>query len=376
MQNVHNAFPIDPELRPLPLWAWNGKITEKRIAQTLRDFHRLGFGGAFIHPRPGLISEYLSNDWFELWRFAQRTARILGLQVHLYDENSFPSGFAGGHVTAARPDMRLSRIVCGEANTKTVDGKLAEFEYQSRPVSILYEPTEVSGWYAGGTYVDLMHVDAAATFADLTHSRYGREVDTAGLLSFTDEPSVMDYSRGALPWSEAIEESFYNENSYKLRPQLPHIFADIDQSSPAVRYDFQATLMRLFQRNWIDKIEGVCAANGMKLTGHLHEHEWPCPRYQANTMFALSGFDIPGIDLLGFQINLADRANHGRWLLTMLEATSVAAQLGKKIVLCEAYGGGGYETTLRDLKRQGDYLLAGAINLLVKTAFIKKPNLI
>ncbi len=74
-------LPIAPEFRPLPLWAWNGEMTVERISKTLSDFRDRGFGGAFIHPRPGLITEYLSEKWFELWRFAQEIATELGLTV-------------------------------------------------------------------------------------------------------------------------------------------------------------------------------------------------------------------------------------------------------------------------------------------------------
>jgi hypothetical protein len=82
-------------------------------------------------------------------------------------------------------------------------------------------------------------------------------------------------------------------------------------------------------------------------------------------MLAQSWMHIPGIDLLGFQFDPANRQTSGRWLLTILEAVSVAAQQGKCKILCEAYGGGGYQVGLGELKRMGDYLLANGINLLV-----------
>ncbi len=267
---------------------------------------------------------------------------------------------------AARPDLRLHRLVCMSADDIAPTGTLiSEFEHDQSLFKIVLEPTEKSGWYAGNTYVDLLNRESASAFTKATHQRYAEEVQTSGLFSFTDEPAVMDYSRGALPWSEAIEHAFQEEHGYSLRSNLPSLFVDVGSSSPKIRYDFQATLMRLFQSNFVEPVADACNAFGMRLTGHLHEHEWPCPRYQANTMLAMSSFHVPGIDLLGFQIDLTNRDNHGRWLITLLEVKSLAAQLGKSTVMCEAYGGGGYETTLHDLKRQGDYLLAGGINLLV-----------
>ena len=69
-----------------------------------RQFKRQGMGGVFIHPRPGLMTEYLGADWFRLWKLSLEEGKRLGLLVNIYDENSYPSGFAGGHVPSRAPD--------------------------------------------------------------------------------------------------------------------------------------------------------------------------------------------------------------------------------------------------------------------------------
>ena len=58
----------------------------------------MGLGGAFIHPRPGMITEYMSDEWYSLYRYAVDKGKEMGLDIWIYDENSYPSGFAGGHV--------------------------------------------------------------------------------------------------------------------------------------------------------------------------------------------------------------------------------------------------------------------------------------
>ena len=58
----------------------------------------------FVHPRPGLLTEYLSDDWFHLFDYTVQKGKELGMKVWIYDENSYPSGFAGGHVPAEMPD--------------------------------------------------------------------------------------------------------------------------------------------------------------------------------------------------------------------------------------------------------------------------------
>ncbi|MBS1704546.1 MAG: hypothetical protein JST40_01625 [Armatimonadetes bacterium] len=356
---------IDPRFKPVPLWAWNGDMTEARIRETLADFARLGFGGGFIHPRPGLVTEYLSDRWFDLCRCAQSTARELGMEIHIYDENSYPSGFAGGHVLNCHSHLRLQKLVCTSSLEPPKGERIRSFHFGATQLAIEIQETDSSGWYAGKTYVDILNPETGMRFFELTHQRYCRELDCEGLMVFTDEPSVMDYSRGALPWSQALEAAFLVDHGYNLARNLEHLFVDFDSDSRAVRYDFQSTLMSLFSRSFTAPLAERCGAEGLRLTGHLHEHEWPCPRYHANTMFALAEFEIPGIDLLGFQFDPGDRTSSGRWLLTVLEAASVAAQLGKDLVACEAYGGGGYQAGLQDFKKLGDFVLAGGINVIV-----------
>lgn len=70
----------------------------------LGDFKAQGFGGAFVHPRPGLVTEYLSDEWFDLYKYSVEKGKELGLDIWIYDENSYPSGFAGGHVPAQMPN--------------------------------------------------------------------------------------------------------------------------------------------------------------------------------------------------------------------------------------------------------------------------------
>ncbi len=96
--------------RSAPLWVWNDRMSRQQILRELEDFKARGIGGAFIHPRPGLITPYLTDEWFSLCAYAVENGKRLGLKVWIYDENSYPSGFAGGHVPAAMPDAARSGL--------------------------------------------------------------------------------------------------------------------------------------------------------------------------------------------------------------------------------------------------------------------------
>jgi len=92
------------EYRTVPFWVWNDVVTKEKIDFQLEEFRDKGFGGVFIHPRYGMITEYLSGDWFDLIKYSVEKGKELGLYIWIYDENSYPSGFAGGHVPAEMPE--------------------------------------------------------------------------------------------------------------------------------------------------------------------------------------------------------------------------------------------------------------------------------
>ena len=92
------------EYRSAPLWVWNDDMTEEEIDTQLADFKEKGIGGVFVHPRPGLITPYISDRWNSLFKHTTEKARAIGMDVWIYDENSYPSGFAGGHVPAQMPE--------------------------------------------------------------------------------------------------------------------------------------------------------------------------------------------------------------------------------------------------------------------------------
>jgi hypothetical protein len=89
--------------RPSPLWVWNDMMTKEQIDFQLVELASHGFGGAFVHPRPGMVTEYMSEEWFELWSYALKKAQELNIALNIYDENSYPSGFAGGSVPGNHP---------------------------------------------------------------------------------------------------------------------------------------------------------------------------------------------------------------------------------------------------------------------------------
>ena len=52
-----------------PFFVWNYKISKPEIDNFLQEFKTQGSSQVFVHPRPGLITEYLSDEWFDLFKY-------------------------------------------------------------------------------------------------------------------------------------------------------------------------------------------------------------------------------------------------------------------------------------------------------------------
>ena len=331
----------------MPFLVWNGEVTKARITVILEQFAAQHCGGVFIHPRSGLITEYLSERWFELWAFALRECERLGLECHIYDENSYPSGFAGGHV----PATDLNTIA--ETMTGVADGQFAIKKAPPDP------------FHAGFGYVDLARPGTTELFLKTTHAEYARrfqgEFGTRIKYAFTDEPEL--YSRDGLAWSTHLVQEFQREHGYAIADRLNE-FAGTDESACAVRFDYFWTAQRLFTGNFLRPMHDWCAAHELAFTGHFNEHVWPVPCDVPDIMAALRWMHVPGNDLLGFQFTSTNRAANGLCLLNLTELRSVANQLGRDRVLCETTGGGGYGFALADAKALEDFALANGVNLI------------
>ena len=80
----------------LPFWSWNDKLEPERLRSQIRDMHELGMNGFFMHARSGLETEYLSKEWYDAIKICIDEAEKYGMEAWSYDENGWPSGFAGG----------------------------------------------------------------------------------------------------------------------------------------------------------------------------------------------------------------------------------------------------------------------------------------
>ena len=87
---------IPNEYRAVPFWSWNDKLEPEELKKQIRWMKDMGLGGFFMHARGGLKTPYMSDEWMECVSVCCDEAEKLQMDAWGYDENGWPSGFAGG----------------------------------------------------------------------------------------------------------------------------------------------------------------------------------------------------------------------------------------------------------------------------------------
>ncbi len=383
---VKSLFASPPrQYSTAPLWVWNDRLTDAQVTGTLRDLARQNIKQAFVHPRPGLMTPYLSDEWFRLWKVALREADRLDMNLWIYDENSYPSGFAGGLVPDAMPESRgrgigmieqsdapgwSDKIVAvyrlENSGYENVTGKIRSGQKlgADRYLVVTTMQAQPSPWYGGKYYVDLLKPGVTEKFLSITMDTYRREVgDQFGKRVpgvFTDEPQLRP--AGGLPWTEDLPQLFEKRWGYRLTDHLAALREPLGDWK-RVRHNYFQLLLDQFVERWGKPYYEYCRKNNLEFTGHYWEHEWPNCISVPDNMAMSAWQQRPGIDILMNQYREDTHAQFGN-VRAVKELASVANQLGRERTLCEAYGAGGWDLRFEDMKRIGDWLYVLGVNTL------------
>jgi len=109
-------------------WVLNDGSTADQLQPQLEAFAKAkDLSAICIHPRPGLLVPYGSQDWFDLIRELCQRAAKLDVPVWLYDEDPYPSGAASGRVFLERPQYNARHVARFEFDPTIMDADLFAF---------------------------------------------------------------------------------------------------------------------------------------------------------------------------------------------------------------------------------------------------------
>lgn len=398
------------EYRAVPFWSWNCELKKDLLAKQIGYMKEMGFGGYDMHPRIGLATPYLSDEFMDIVRFCVEKGKSEGMYSWLYDEDKWPSGYAGGFVTE---DIEMRRKKLWFTPTPYDDGTLTLDSDKANAITSLpkgkyiflaaydvsldesgdllsyrridiSERAEGKKYFAyleydadddrfnGQAYVDTLKKEAIDKFIKVTHERYkaviGDEFGKAVPAIFTDEPqfshvSVLNFAKqdkggASYPFTNDFEDTFRTAYGVSLLDSFPEVVWNLAGGRLSkIRYLFFDHAAERFAEAYSDNIGAWCRENNILMAGHvmdeflLKTQTWAV----GDCMRQYRGFGIPGIDML------ADK----RELTTAKQAQSMSRQMGAPGVLSELYGVTRWEFDFRGHKLQGDWQAAMGVTVRV-----------
>lgn len=402
------------DYRMIPFWAWNGEMTEEKVRTHLRKLKESNLNGVFIHPRPGLITPYLSDEWFQLWRAALDEAKKLEIKLYIYDENTYPTGYAGGHIMSKYPDcaaravkihifscakefyefkinldlpeeirepLKLYEVESTHDFVKVIRDitDYSENEYlkiENQIAALIFQKPYASAWFGGFPNTDILRPEVTKELIESTYEKYfeyfGEDFGTWIPAIFSDEPGISPGNVNiedpmTFPYSSYFSYEFYKKYQYSLEENMLALGCNVIQKgampSEKVRYDYYCLLHELWIQNFAKPIFEWCEKHDIKWTGHFLDEHWPYPWGCASPeiMSMYEWMHWPGIDIL--MSHMLKEDGKTPMILSVKELQSVGDQLGKERLLCECFGAGGWDASIFDFKRMGDWLALHGINL-------------
>ena len=366
------------EYRSTPFWSWNYALDSDELLRQIGIFDEMGFGGFHMHVRTGMSTPYLSDEYMSLVKDCVDKAKEKNMLAWLYDEDRWPSGFAGGlvtkdekyrarHLLFTPEEKDLKLLGCYDV-TLDGDGYLKAYKKIDKDAEAKgdkwYAYLEIASpttWFNNQTYVDTLNPEAMKKFVEITHERYkeviGDEFDKTVPAIFTDEPQFtekrflknsFDKTGIEMPWTDRLPETYLAEYGEDIMDFLPELFWELPDGKVSVaRYRYHDHSTELFTKSFADVVGGWCQKNNIALTGHLMAED---SLFSQNVMVgeamrSYRGFGIPGIDML---CNAHEYS-------TAKQAASAVHQLGKEGMLSELYGVTGWNYDFRGYKLQGDW---------------------
>lgn len=385
------------EWRGKPFWSWNGRLEKDELIRQLHVFKEMGMGGAFMHSRIGLKSEYLGPEWFELTNAVADEAEKIGMEAYLYDEDRWPSGSAGGMVTedpkyrqnhvrlytmpaeefvwdsdsiVSAFACRLDGIEYSEAERLTKDADMSKYAGKT-VLKFRLETAPCNDNYNGYTYLDPMSREATDRYIELTHEAYkahcGERIGTNIVGIFTDEPhrgnlfgnagGGADSGANSVPWTPTMLDEYKKAFGGDLAAELPRLFLrENGERVNDTKWKYCELTQRLFLKNFAEPQFDWCTKNDMIYTGHiLHENTFSNQvSVVGSVMRYYEYMHTPGVDML-------TENDNSYWVVKQL--SSVARQLGQKWLLSELYGCTGWQFDFESHKAVGDWQALFGINL-------------
>ncbi|MHB1355610.1 MAG: glycosyl hydrolase [Anaerolineae bacterium] len=391
------------EHSPVPFWFLNEVLEPERLAWQLGQMHAQHVDAVVLHPRPGMVTEYLSPDFWRAIEACVNTAKELGMRVWLYDEYPWASGIAGGRVPEASSDYVMNNMdmiandVTGPieldwplprhivslsaapvVSTTVIDpGRMVDLTpfvtanhlhwqvpegvWRIMAVIVRRGLTTFDDPYGTQFWADLTNPEGVNLFMKLTHeeylARFGSKFGKTIWGVFTDEPP------STFPaWGVNVPKRFRELKGYELSTILPMLWYDGGPRTAVARCDYFGVVAQCYEEAFFARTGKWCEEHQLELGGHLllEENLILNTRFMTDAFRQLRHLQAPGIDWIF----------PGRIPAYVPKlAASIAHNYGRKRVLSETFALAGWAADMQWMRWQTQWEFVHGIDLLVPHAF-------
>ena len=158
----------------MPFWSWNGNLTPDELTQQIHQMKDAGIGGYFMHARAGLTTPYMQEEWMQAIDTCLQEGDALQMESWAYDENGWPSGFAGGKLleNAEDRDRYLSHWVGNFDPTATVSYYIDNGALIRTKVPMQGKTHLNVTVHSAASTADVLNPAVTDKFLQLTHEAY------------------------------------------------------------------------------------------------------------------------------------------------------------------------------------------------------------
>ncbi len=346
------AFSDPPEIyRGTDFWMLNDRLSEDGIVMQLTEMKKQGVYSFIARTYIGLKSDYPGPDFKSKTALIIETAKRLGLKVFLqacYMPEAvvdLPCQYALRYILPVKNgEEGTRRVLCRKGDYSFV-------EHNSETFLDMFDP-DAMDYYIRKCYGEMWREFS---------SEFGKTV----LSVWVDEPC---YRGGLVPMTAKAESAFLQKWGYSLSDEAWKLFED-GEGYETVRYHYRVMMRDLMEENYFKKVRRWCNEHGLLFSGHLMLEETLSSQiYRASAVMPYyKYFDIPGIDVLGGQMNWVDEPiRDGGEIETLyaasMQCVSAARQAGREHILAEMYGVVGEHMGFRNMLHMFDSYASMGIN--------------
>ena len=333
----------------IPLFWMHGEPAEL-IHEEIDRIAECGIGAVCVESRPH--PEYVGDAWWRDLDIVMNRCRLHNMKVYVFDDSTYPTGYANGAVKNAPPHLRRKYLTCsvmdvvGPVKDRWVFRPIGGDDVLFRVIAIgrsgkridlsdgikgnrvyfsldddryrlyFFVITPNAAGERADAYTNMLVKESVRILIDTVYEphykRYKEDFGGTFAGFFSDEPSFINVFRydaplgrnDPLPWSDTFFDQYSTELGHEATLNLPDLFFNLEGAGIS-QYAYMNLVSRLYRENMSCQLGDWCIERGVEYIGHVIEDNNAHARlgHGASHYFrAMEGQTFAGIDVVLHQL--------------------------------------------------------------------------